>query len=255
VSAFGPLKTAYRDEVERLNRGGIDAIGKEHFTWLYKPARVRALTRKNILAGWAATGLFPWNPDRVLRHTPKLPADVVVSNTDEVVKPPCQDKPLLTPVTPVTTEGLMSLYEQIKQDCSASAADEQSRQRLQKRIQKHHRAALTSFAKQSLLQDHNRVLLSVNKQSQIVRARKPVYLKKGEGKVFDYEDLEQSRIERDAKDKAVAEKGKGTRGRKRKTVTQDEQEEEPSLLRKGKFIRTSEDQESVPRRAPVAKMY
>jgi hypothetical protein len=74
----------------------------------------------------------------------------------------------------------MSLYEQIKQDCSASAADEQSRQRLQKRIQKHHRAALTSFAKQSLLQDHNRVLLSVNKQSQIVRARKSVYLKKGE---------------------------------------------------------------------------
>jgi hypothetical protein len=30
VSVFAPLKTAYRDEVERLNRGGIDAIGKEH---------------------------------------------------------------------------------------------------------------------------------------------------------------------------------------------------------------------------------
>lgn len=188
----------------------------------------------------------------MLRHTPKPPADIVGPDAGEVVRSPCQDKPPLTPVTPVTTEGLTSLYEQIKQDCSAS--DEQSRQRLQKRLQKHHRAALTSLARQSLLQDHNRVLLSVNKQSQIVRARKSVYLKKGEGKVFEYEDLEQSRIERDAKDKAAAERGKGTRGRKRKSATQAQQDE-PSSVRKGKMPRTSEDPEPVPWRAPVAKMY
>ena len=34
VGPFAPLKTAYRDEVERLNRGGIDTIGKEHLTSL-----------------------------------------------------------------------------------------------------------------------------------------------------------------------------------------------------------------------------
>jgi hypothetical protein len=44
VGPFGPLKTAYRDQVERLNRGGIDTVGKEHFTSLYSPARDRALT-------------------------------------------------------------------------------------------------------------------------------------------------------------------------------------------------------------------
>lgn len=56
VAVFGPLKTAYRDEVERLYRGGITVVNKEHFTTLYHPARERAMTKKNILAGWAKTG-------------------------------------------------------------------------------------------------------------------------------------------------------------------------------------------------------
>jgi hypothetical protein len=51
VGPFAPLKTAYRDQVERLNRGGIENIGKEHFTALYKPARDSALTKRNIQAG------------------------------------------------------------------------------------------------------------------------------------------------------------------------------------------------------------
>ncbi|KAH7060971.1 hypothetical protein BKA63DRAFT_497839 [Paraphoma chrysanthemicola] len=40
------------------------------------PARDRALTKRNITAAWAAAGLFPFNPDRVLRDTPKPPAEV-----------------------------------------------------------------------------------------------------------------------------------------------------------------------------------
>ncbi|KAF1924139.1 CENP-B protein, partial [Didymella exigua CBS 183.55] len=31
VGPFAPLKTAYRDQVERLSRGGVDVVGKEHF--------------------------------------------------------------------------------------------------------------------------------------------------------------------------------------------------------------------------------
>jgi hypothetical protein len=76
LAAFAPLKTSYRDEVERLNRGGVDNIGKQHFTYLYKPARDRALTRRNILAG-----LFPFNPERVLRGMPKPPAELSYPNS------------------------------------------------------------------------------------------------------------------------------------------------------------------------------
>jgi len=44
VGPFAPLKTAYHDQVERLNRGGVDVVGKEHFTYLY-PAGEKALTQ------------------------------------------------------------------------------------------------------------------------------------------------------------------------------------------------------------------
>lgn len=83
VAAFGPLKTAYRDHVERLERGGVNTISKEHFTSLYKPTRERALTPKNIKAGFAASGLFPFNPERVLRTVPKPPAEPTLAVTTE----------------------------------------------------------------------------------------------------------------------------------------------------------------------------
>lgn len=67
ISVFGPLKAAYREYVERLERGGVNKVGKEHFTSLYSPAREKAFTKRNILAGWSKAGLFPFNPNRVLR--------------------------------------------------------------------------------------------------------------------------------------------------------------------------------------------
>jgi hypothetical protein len=74
---FAPLKAAYRDQVEQLERGGVGTIGKSHFTYLYYPARTRAFTKKNILAGWAKSGLFPFNPDR----EPRVQFEVGISQT------------------------------------------------------------------------------------------------------------------------------------------------------------------------------
>jgi len=84
ISVFGPLKTAYRDQLERLERGYIGTIGKEHFTYLYSPARNQALTSRNIRAGWAKAGLFPFNPDKVLSNIPKPPAELTAPKTNEV---------------------------------------------------------------------------------------------------------------------------------------------------------------------------
>jgi hypothetical protein len=63
VAVCAAQKAAYREQVERLERGGVNTIGKEHFTSLFSPARVKAFTAKNIKAGFAASGLFPFNPD------------------------------------------------------------------------------------------------------------------------------------------------------------------------------------------------
>ena len=53
---------------------------------------------------------------------------------------------------------------------------------------------------------------------------KPVVLGKGQGKVMSYEDIEEARATRAAKDVI---KGKGKRGQKRKSVVQEPDEPEP----------------------------
>ena len=221
LSVFAPLKTAYRDQVERLNQGGVDTIGKEHFIYLYKLAREKAITRRNILAGWAAAGLFPFNPERVLCDMLKPLTEHSNSDAD-VAATFCQNEvppTPVTPVTPVTVEALTSLHHLIKQDACAAASDEASSQRLQRRVQKLASAAERSIAKQSLLQDHNGLLYRINNEVKVRRSTRSLVV--GTAKVMSYEDLEKARAARAAKDKAAAEKGKGKRGRKRKVSAKE----------------------------------
>jgi hypothetical protein len=264
VSVFAPLKTAYRDQVERLNRGGINTIGKEHFTYLYAPARERALTKRNIVAGWAATGLFPFSPERVLRSMAKPPVDLIVPAINVVGSSSQSDvlPTLSTPVTPVTAEGLTALHDLIKRD--ACAPDDTSRQRLERHVEKLVSAAKISIAKQSLLQDHNRLLYNINNEAKVRRTTRSLVLKdgKGEGKVMRWEDLEKARAERAAKEMAAKAKGKGKRGRKRKVSAQEGEEQAmPSEAEAGpsrpknKVSKKSRVTEPAAWRAPVAMMY
>jgi hypothetical protein len=48
VKIFGPLKTAYHEQIEQLYRGGANTIGKQHFTLFYSRARAVAITPRNI---------------------------------------------------------------------------------------------------------------------------------------------------------------------------------------------------------------
>jgi hypothetical protein len=134
VATFAPLKAAYRDQVDRLEQGGVNTIGKEHFTSLYSPARERAFTPKNIKAGFAASGLFPFNPDRVRRSMPDPLAEPAIPRADEVKVGSCrQDIEPQTPVTPVSAEGFMSLQNLIIQR-DGHALDETSKQNLARHL-------------------------------------------------------------------------------------------------------------------------
>ena len=206
---FGPLKAAYRDQVERLYRGGANTVGKEHFTPLYSPARDKALTPRNIKAGWIKAGLFPFNPDRVLRDIQKPPAELTVPKADEVKVESCPQDEVLQ--TPVTAEALTSLHSLIEQD--THALDETSKQRLQRRLQKFANAAQISFAERALLADENRLLFKQNNEAKVRRSTKSTVV--GKAKVMSYEDIEDARAKRAAKEEATA--GKGKRGRKRKS--------------------------------------
>ncbi|KAK7179098.1 transposase [Paraphaeosphaeria sporulosa] len=262
VAVFAPLKAAYRDEVERLLRGGLDNVGKEHFTSLYKPAREKAFSKRNITASWAATGLFPFNPERVLRSMPRPLPELTLSNLNEESRP--QVEALRTPVTPVTTEGLTSLHQLIQRDAHA-LSDESGKLRLQRHVQKLANAAQVSLAKQVLLEDQNQFLSKLNKEAKVRRSTRSVVL--GKAKVMSYEDLDEARKKRAEKENAKATAGKGKRGRKRKCPESEPnagqgQEVEAGLsvaVRKARATCLSDGMEPAKApelwRAPVARMY
>jgi hypothetical protein len=177
---------AYRDQVERLNRAGIDTVEKEDFTSLYDPARTRAFTRRNITAAWAASGLFPFNPQRVLEDTPKPPVGLTVSTASGIMRANLGNEVPVTPATPVNADGLISLHDLIKQD--VSRLDELSEKRLRRRVQKLASAAQISFAKQDLLQNHVQLLAKINSEAKVRRATPSIVLGKREAKVMSYED-------------------------------------------------------------------
>ncbi|TAQ89993.1 hypothetical protein B7494_g1667 [Chlorociboria aeruginascens] len=201
VSVFTRLKDEYHDKAKKLFQRGANTIDKQHFTSLYSHARDKAFTKRNILAGWAACGLFPFNPERVLKKTPKPPTQSTVPTADETgVVSSHQDKVPQTPVTPVSAEGLASLHNLIKEDILT--LDEASIQRVERHVQKLVHAAQVSFA-------------------EVRRSTRSVVLRKA--KVISYKDIEEARKKRTAKD---ATKGKGKRGRKRKSAALEADEPE-----------------------------
>jgi hypothetical protein len=220
VGVFASLKEAYRDKANRLFRGGANTVGKQHFTSLYSPAREKAFTKRNITAGWAACGLFPFNPDRVLRVTPKPPAQLTLPRADEIKVGSChQDEVPQTPVTPVSAEGLASLQNLIKQD--AYSLNETSTKRLERHVQKLANAAQISFAERALLHDQNQTLTRMNNEAKVRRSTRSVVL--GKAKVMSFEDIEVARAARAVKEVI---KGKGKRGRKRKSAALEADEPE-----------------------------
>lgn len=65
VSCFSPLKRLYGQKTADMIQNGVLSINKEDFLYLYPTVR-RALSSANIQSGFAATGLVPYSPERVL---------------------------------------------------------------------------------------------------------------------------------------------------------------------------------------------
>jgi hypothetical protein len=183
--------------------------------------------------------LYPFNPDKILTDIPKPDTEptIPILQTCQIDLSP-QDEVLRTPVTP---GALTSLHNLIRQD--AYAEDEMSKQRLQRHIQKFANAAQTSFAERALQREQNHFLRKVNNEAKVRRSTKLLVL--GKAKVMSYEDLEEARAKRAAKNAAKA-KGKGKRGRKRKTPAPEADALEPKV----KVGRISEALEPV--RAPIS---
>ena len=76
LACFGPLKSRYRAQIANLARYEDTApIKKVRFIEYYRSARDEGLTRHNILSGWKASGISPWNPRKVIRSSQVLESE------------------------------------------------------------------------------------------------------------------------------------------------------------------------------------
>jgi hypothetical protein len=181
----------------------------------------------------------------------------------------------------VSAEGLASLHSLIKQD--THTLNGTSIQRLERHVQKLVDAAQISFAERALLHNQKQILTRINNEAKVRRSTSSVVLGRGKGKVMSFEDIEVARAARAAKEVI---KGKGKRGRKRKSAVLEADEpelDEPEVARateevingrgkrgrKRKSAAPEADEPEVeaepevarmieapePRRAPVARMY
>jgi hypothetical protein len=66
ISRFSPLKRLYGQKTQGMIQSGIYSIDNEDFLYLYPGVRY-ALSTANIKSGFAAAGLIPLLPERVLK--------------------------------------------------------------------------------------------------------------------------------------------------------------------------------------------
>ena len=67
---FSIFKSRYRDELSNLaSLADSIAVKKNLFIDVYNKARNEGMSEYNIRAGWKATGIYPWDPQKVLRSS------------------------------------------------------------------------------------------------------------------------------------------------------------------------------------------
>jgi hypothetical protein len=210
----------------------MNTIGKQYFTSLFSPAKERVFIPKNIKAGFAASSLFLFNPDRVLRHIPKPPADLTIPKADEVEVGSClQDIVLQTPVMPVSAKGFISLQNLIIKQV-AYALDDTSKQKLERHVLKFTKAGQMFLAKGALQEDQIQFLTTINNEAKVRRSTKSFVL--GKAKVMSYKDLKEVRAKRAEKEAAKDAKGKGKRSRKCKSATPEADEATTDKAKRGR---------------------
>ncbi|PMD13637.1 hypothetical protein NA56DRAFT_674735 [Hyaloscypha hepaticicola] len=197
---------------------------------------------------------------------PKPPAQLNIPRADEIRVSSCYQDEVPQPlVTLVLVEGLASLYNLIKQD--TYTLNGTSIQCLERHIQKLVDTAQISFAERALLHNQKQILTRMNNEAQNIevaraaRAAKEVIKGKGKrGRKRKSTAIEVDELEPDSEADSEPEvaraadeviKGRGKRGRKRKSAALEADEPEPEP--EPEVARMIEVSE--PYRAPVAQMF
>ena len=95
---------------------------------VYSRARERGMTKKIIVAGWAKTGLFPFNPLKVLRDIIKPDGLMTVQVSHDGGS--TQNGVMQTLVTPMSSEAVTQLLSLTKRDSDSNELNRMRRHRL-----------------------------------------------------------------------------------------------------------------------------
>lgn len=240
VGVFSPLKTAYRERVEHLQRRGANTVNKEHFVLLYRQAREAALTARNIRSGWSKAGLFPFNPDRVLAGMTAPIGDLQALLTADEVPRTRESVASEELVTPTTTRGVHELYRMLEEKLDASHSS--SHPCLQKILH----AIEKAFADRSLLHDENESLLKQNNEKRVRQNARSTVIRQGDAKIMSYADIVEA--QRRQTERADAKKSKVPTQRTQKHTLGTAADEVQTQQTAGLY-------RPCPGRAPVAQMW
>ena len=202
VGCFAPLKTAYREQVEQLLRGGSNTIGKQHFTLLYDRARKAGLTSRNVRSGWSKAGLWPFNPQRVLSGMSK-PQEVrrtCASGTH----PEVPDQPL-NAVTHTTADAFSLETLRCRAEAHLRDGDDDLNFLFSDILNMTEEIA----ADRRLVNDEIRLLKQQNNEKKTRQAVRPTVLGEGKGKILSWDDIVSARerqLQKSCRKRALAEK-------------------------------------------------
>ncbi|KAI0993840.1 hypothetical protein K3495_g14344 [Podosphaera aphanis] len=100
LAPFSVVKSKYRAQICALSALNDTApVKKENFIRLYNLAREEGLSERVIRSGWRATGLVPFNPEKVLRSSqvcrrPSTPPNLGLAQTTSDTEIPTPKKAL-----------------------------------------------------------------------------------------------------------------------------------------------------------------
>lgn len=78
VAVFSSLKAVYHEQVERMKRGGVNTIGKQHFTYLYSSAGKKHLSRRIFSQHEEINCILTIRP-KILHFTPVQCGDLQIT--------------------------------------------------------------------------------------------------------------------------------------------------------------------------------
>ena len=179
VSCFAPLKKAYSRQIESKMRLGNNHITKVEFLPAFHTAYQQAITAETILAGFAATGLVPFNPERVLQNL-----DAMIQSTPSPLKGSQSSWESKTPKTfpEIKKQAALIQKERRKRRRSLASPSDQHFARLLKGFE-------TAVHDRAILMAENASLRAENQYQKQRRARHKGNIQKG-GSLTIQEGLE-----------------------------------------------------------------